>query len=556
MRIPDINIGGGQLGVRSVVPQTNPLEVVGAGLNIAGQIVEQKEKRDASAFVIGASTDLQLGGLQALEDAKAEAKNPDEISSLFFNKLTAKRQEIEQTAPNDFARQELNERYEQLRASLGGRAIQEQVQQQQAVRVQSVDNALLAKKNFIRNGGAFSDVMPLIERDLQDASTFMDAGKIAELKTKTMQEVKAARIDYMLENEDIKGVSELINDPTFSSDLPTKTIDATRNSIAKIKQDNKKLLETDPAGYVAKQAKMEGIDYSPDAAVKVQKDQGINPLQAQVIPKEEAKQLADRMTKIDNEIEMQSFLGNIKQTYGQYANNAIKDLNQAGLPKGYSYMLHMDEIQDAEELSLMFQATKAKESDFKELTSTNLKLANKKPTDFQTDLSEKINDVMEVMNREGADQVTLNNIYNDTYTLASAHFNKYKDYDKAIAFAKNYLTKDIQILEFGDTMARIPADQDIDQVQTGLEILQKQAEVSITGVRSIFSSLVSNSLTDNARWVANEDGSGMLLLSNNNEPLLDKQGNRIQYTFKDIVKAAKSPPQTVREGIGGVEIIK
>jgi len=62
MNILDLGIAPTQQQVGNVVQETNPLEVAGAALEVTSNIVQQKEKRDASTFLIENGSNLNYKG--------------------------------------------------------------------------------------------------------------------------------------------------------------------------------------------------------------------------------------------------------------------------------------------------------------------------------------------------------------------------------------------------------------------------------------------------------------------------------------------------------------
>ena len=146
-------------------------------------------------------------------------------------------------APNDLARQQLNIEFEKKRSDFGIKFLEKNAQQVQLNRIASLTEANSTLNNLSRQGENPNELLNVLKENMENSSSFMPPNEIKETFIKNSQEIKSSHIDYLLENEAVENIEILLSDNKFTKNLPVKVIDATRNQIKKIKEQNKKLLK-------------------------------------------------------------------------------------------------------------------------------------------------------------------------------------------------------------------------------------------------------------------------------------------------------------------------
>ena len=243
VRIPDVSVSTAQQQISPVVERTEALEVVGQALEGVAKIKREAEERDARAFRIKAGSELELAGTELLAEATNEAETPDEISDLFFEKYNTRKEQLLGTAPNDIAREEFNLDFEQKRAKFGNAAIRTQVAERQKFRMNALNEGLDDKITAIRSGRSFSDVMQLIDSDLDQAKQFTSPSTLQEIRSSVRANARSAQVDSLLENGDVAGAEAIINNEESRKDLTAGQVDSFRGQIQRIKKEQQSQLQ-------------------------------------------------------------------------------------------------------------------------------------------------------------------------------------------------------------------------------------------------------------------------------------------------------------------------
>lgn len=152
VNVRDIVLSSGGIQVGTRTPDVSAAELAGVAVDLVQGIQAEKDSRDAAAFNIEAQTDLQLFGVQALEQARVNSERPDDITKNFLEIYENRYQELKRKAPNSTAQQQLQESYQSLRASLGASAMGVQVSEAQSFRKTAVLNARDANRNALLGG--------------------------------------------------------------------------------------------------------------------------------------------------------------------------------------------------------------------------------------------------------------------------------------------------------------------------------------------------------------------------------------------------------------------
>lgn len=234
--IPDLVISGSKFGVSSVV-EPGP-DLLSIGSDVATKYLNDKEKRDADAFATEAETNLRLYGAEALEQSRVESENPENITKIFFEKYKSKRDEIYANAPNDLAREKLDDTFAKLKSVYGQQAIGVQVNENQKYRLSKLDNSIDDIATNVRNGGNYKNANEAFESIFETAQSYTSAADREEMRNKYEGKVKTGRLDFLFESGNVGEVERLIKDKSFNSSLSVEQIDAYRVAIEKYKKEN------------------------------------------------------------------------------------------------------------------------------------------------------------------------------------------------------------------------------------------------------------------------------------------------------------------------------
>lgn len=233
--VADLLMSRAQFGITPIQEKEAPGFTEPAKL--AAGMLEDKMKRDADAFNVEAETNLRLFGTEALEQARVEAKNPEEITQLFFDKYKTKRDELYKNAPNSFAKQGLDDLFGKLKNTYGQQAINTQVNETQKYRFSKLENSIDNIATSIRNGGDYNAGIEAFNSAFTQAESFTSAADRERLKPKFAQQAKTGRLDFLFEAGRIDEVDSLIKDKNFNADLDVKQIDAYRNAVARQREE-------------------------------------------------------------------------------------------------------------------------------------------------------------------------------------------------------------------------------------------------------------------------------------------------------------------------------
>jgi hypothetical protein len=552
--IGDLGIATTSRGMSDVIPKTNALQIAGEGLANIGEGVQMKERndiirqnqfeiqqdkerqlqeREASGYLVEKGSNLQLSGQDSLEKARQEAESPNKIAESFFERFQNSYDDLAKDAPNEIAKQKLNERFLELRATFGKTAIQTQVDEIQNQRNTALDTSINKAANLVRQG-MYDDANLMVGYIYEDAATFKSAADITELKGKISNTLEVARLDGLFEKNNLSEVRTLINKP--ESTLSAKQQETYRDAIRRQEEKLADMAVKDPVGYLM------ATNQNPkniDDVVSFQDKQGINQYNARVMSDDQARDMALQVNNITSPASMTQFLVQLKQNYGKYTPNAVSDLVKQKIPPQFGYMLQManeDPVKYSKPIELMFDVINTKKEDFNKLTSNNLNASNDTLENFKNKLFTELEDDNQLMANEGLSSSSVSMIQETTLDLAKAHFNKYKNIDDAISFASDTLRNGYDIGDYNGSKFRISPDYNRDSIEGGLEFAMSDINVMAEYYDPVISKMVGDGLKDNGVFVTNADFSGLNLRSEDGDLLRDKGGRVINLKFNDLDK--------------------
>lgn len=336
----------------------------------------------------------------------------------------------------------------------------------------------------------------------------------------------------------------------YGDQLTDKEVLKASNDIEKYTQEAITLKQTDRVAY---DNKFKGITWQDSYLAQVQED-GIAPSRARVMSQNEAKNNAHTLQNIANTENMWGFLDAINAKYGMQKSNAIRDMRtMGGLPDIYSFMVGLEkgDVDDEEMMDLAHEVSKTPAKSFKDYASFLLRSKEGVITASSLNKAEQeiygeIAGFLDVLRREGAEIQTMRD--NATKIAVQKIVNMGGDIDGKDAgkWMSDFLTKQYNMVSFGNTTARIPKEFDPDEVEDGLKYL----ETEITPFISAYKDYTTEQLLDNSQWVMSPDATGMRLHRRGygmDNYVIGEDGKPIFYSFKDILAAKDRIKKAERE---------
>jgi len=132
--ISDTQVSG--LNRVNIPNNTNPLSAAATGLEGFAQAQDNINKRDAAAYTVDASSQMQIDELRAFEEAKT-SYGLNELPEKYLNDYSTRTQKYIDNAPNDYARQAMQEKVgsyksQMFNKTLGYVAGEKQIQRYQS----------------------------------------------------------------------------------------------------------------------------------------------------------------------------------------------------------------------------------------------------------------------------------------------------------------------------------------------------------------------------------------------------------------------------------------
>ncbi len=237
--IPSLRIGGQSMRTSEIVPESSSLSEMGRDISEMGRLQEDKERREARAWNVKASNDLRLASTEALEAARVEAEDPNQIGSLFFEKIKETKGALAESAPNRYASDEFDLSFDNIRTQYGQKAISLEVNEGRKLRRLQIEDSLQSQLNGIRNGGDYEEGFVAVNEYLDSASDIYSAAELAELKDNASGQLKGNHLDYLFESGQVDEVRTLINDSDYNKDLGSRQIDSYRTAIRRVKDQQR-----------------------------------------------------------------------------------------------------------------------------------------------------------------------------------------------------------------------------------------------------------------------------------------------------------------------------
>lgn len=503
------------------------------------KIKAERDKRDYDAYIPKARTDFLLRHKE-LELNVNNIENPQDRIEAYSKGLMSIQNDFNKEAPNDLARQQLNIEFEKKRSDFGIKFLEKNAQQVQLNRIASLTEANSTLNNLSRQGENPNELLNVLKENMENSSSFMPPNEIKETFIKNSQEIKSSHIDYLLENEAVENIEILLSDNKFTKNLPVKVIDATRNQIKKIKEQNKKLLEKSPAAYFEKKSQLDGVEYDHNLTVSHFKKMGVKDENMQIISDKTAKNFVSQMINSNGLSVVENNIRALEDKFGKYYPNVIRDMVKNGLPKEFTFMASMT---NPEARRYMYDVVQSGgEKAVKELAQKS-GLDNKL---FQSEINTSLDNFMEALGNEGKNIANINDIVKSSLSMGHAHFLKNKDISKSVEFVKEILEEDYNFIDYNDKTIRIPNNYDEDDIETGLEYLQNDADILI--FQDNLRDIVEENVRDQGYWALTPDQKSMRFYNGvTGVAFSSAKGGFIEYSFEDILKAKQQYDKSFEE---------
>lgn len=540
IRIPGLSIdqSAADTGVSPLVQPVSPLSALAENVDLMGQIKQRKEQRDADAFSSKAGTELLLESQELLNQVTLETEDPNKITETFiekYNELSASKAE---GAPNAFARRQMEEKSNQLRATLGRAAIGIQADEVQAQRIDGLTDTLQKINNTVRTTGNLALGEVALQEALQGAESYTRTSELEDIREKAVNGMKTAHLDRLFEQGNMTEVRRLINDGDFNQDITTKQVDFYRKAIKKYQEEQVKLKRTNPikAGY------------TPDLQLK----DGIPLNQVVVLENEEAKLMVQEMSSANNPEEMTTIAKRVREKYGQgFMPNVASDLARAKLPGQYQAAFQMltdpeGDTKYSQELGLLFESMTLGEAELKEQATLILKGEEtlgfgSTVSDFKDQWSESVAGDILLLAGEGLDTSM---VRKQSENIAMAHLAKTGNIDESIAIGTGWIMEGYEKIVINGVEARVPVEDvgqgsyNREKVQAGMDLIMAEDAIDILAPAYATGAIAEN-IKDLARPVLNDAGDGINMLGPRGEVLANKRGGVFNITFEAAEKATE-----------------
>ncbi len=532
IEIPGLRIdqSAADTGVSQLTNTVSAASEIGAQIDVMADVRIRKETRDADAYVSQKSTELILESQTLFDKVVNETEDPNKITENFMTEYNTLYGGKVADAPNAIARRNLEEKSNQLRASLGKAAIGVQADEVQAKRINGLQNSVDAAVINTRNTGNLTLGNLAIEEALSGAESYTRPSELLALREQANNQLKEAYLDRQFESGNLGEVRSKINDPEFNKDLKPAQVDGYRKAIK------------------AEQRRLEALSYSDPIAAGVspemQMKRGAPLSQVRVLSNKQATQAVQQISQFTKPEEMTQFSEQLKATYGAFTPNAIAQMTKAGLPSMYSIAVQTASTEDtdfSQEQALMFDVIQQGSKEVKEAFKINLSANNEAAKDFNAKFDESLKESLDVWRSEGKSASNIISLTENTRSMAQAHYNKFGNIDDAVNVATEFPLKDRAVIEADGVVMAIDKNLNWEGVEVGIKEVKRDLATRVPVDDLIAASVIKKSVENESKFYPNETGDGVILLTTDKKiPLFDVRGELIEYKFDTLQNAAKT----------------
>lgn len=523
-------------GSRRATPRdfadTSGLVALSQGL---GQVAKTTEnisidiqKANASSYVLENTAPLQRDMTKRLGEMQTEEGDIDTYVDRFeaeFDEALAQRLE---TAPSDAARTALETNASRIKTSLMGRAgtFQGQEKSRQIKSAALTNVGALANSVFI-DPDNYESYKAEAALSIESSKNFLTQSESDALLLEAQSSLAESRIRAEIERNPF-GADELLAQDEFVKSLDPNTFQRMQGAIEGKQREILKLRDTDRARYFNERY---GIT---DPTVMLELQEGFP--NKTVMSNEQAKAMANQINTIENAQQFTLFQDQFRIRYPQDTYNvALADLSRAGLPKDYQYMLQMNPETDQDVMDLAIDYAQ-NPSEVKDLAKQRLSVDNLTLSDFDRKFFDEISKTRNLMLIEGHDADKTIGLSKVAQGIAYKHYATNGDMDQAIKVGTEWIGRPYEIVEVNGSPVRVPNEFNASRVQNGADTMLELVKIRVlNGVDSpLLGDLTEEQLRNIARWVPNDDGSGLVLVTDKNEPLFDENREIIEKTYKEL----------------------
>jgi hypothetical protein len=206
----------------------------------------------------------------------------------------------------------------------------------------------------------------------------------------------------------------------------------------------------------------------PSDYVAMQKERGISEGNARVLSNAQAVEYGNQIANITKTDEIVGLANQIKETYGAYEGNALRDImTQAKVPATKAAALSLaakNQVQYREHIELLMEADeKAEKETFKTL--------GKSEEDLKIQVQKKYEEMAQTLRDEGYSPAEINSQINIITTLARSRMLSAPsdDYDDAVEFAMQPDNESYLLESFNGVPYRIPKKYDAEKIADNLD---------------------------------------------------------------------------------------
>lgn len=441
---------------------------------------------------------------------------------------------------SDFQKRYLDSKFTANRDNIGSASLTYEAQLKAKKRLVDFDAKVDAAQNII-----LSDPSQLKSQIADLEATLglvpMTGPAKTEVEKKMREQIAASYIGAIAQTNPAQAKKELqgkLMESMMSPDARLAAMDRMDGKIEALQRKAQADLQMqilDPAGWGEKH----GLGVDQIAQMQA------NPATASVVSDKKAKMVIKQMTAIDNTDGVIAFAQEVRDTYGEYTPNAVRDLMKGGMPPAHAAMMQMaldDPVAYNEQIDLMLQAGKAGDKELNEAYKTKVFTygfdGQADPSEIEESVSKDVSDMVDTLYQEGYGFDEINENLRLTTNLAKSYRIKHPSAseDDAVKFATSYFNSKYRFAELNGVKYRIPATDpyggvyDADDIEGRIEDHYGKMEFYTGDTKA------SEKLKEVARPFLNPTKTGVRFRAPDGEVLLNKDGGIAELLFEDVVK--------------------
>jgi hypothetical protein len=543
-------------------PQASGLGVVGEAVSSAGkdftQAIQQKERRDAAAYVTSSSADLQLRQTQRNIQSQEDARKSGSVDGYTANVLKAYDQDTQdliKKAPNQLAKDDLISRASSYKNSL----LESSMRFESGTRVEQYKLGLnTAAGNYAKTAlldPTQTEIMfRQIDGDAEGAKATLGVDA-EEFRQKAKASVAMAavqgQIDTSPDNAEsllskykdqlsADNIMRLQDGISNERDRRQREAEAAQRKAEARQRELQMLYFKDPSAYVQE---TEGIT-DPSRLADRQRQLGVPDNSIRILNEQQAQGLSQQLQALDTPQKYTTVINSLQQKYGDTYPIVLRDLVRGGLPDSGKLMAYMDPNKDVDVVKANFEIMKLgnEGKDVKSLAADKIKRDGGSPGDIEAAVAENLSDYVESSANGGMPLNQIKFLKDNTEQLANYFYANGATAENAAVQATRWLT---DRYSFGDINGRkfhVPADQyQVDDIENFASDTLKNLKDEEIGVfdPNLERAPYIEQLRSEGTFVS-VGNDRIRLVDNLGRPVVRKNGTFYELKFDDIVKEQKA----------------